>query len=68
MTADPLSSDRGSEWMNPETADADIQSSSSNNTTTQETSSSAEAKAPAAKAPAAKVEDVASAFDDLFNN
>lgn len=51
------------EWMNPETADADVQSSSS----TSEPKADEDA-ASAKAAPAAKVEDVASAFDDLFNN
>ena len=50
------------EWMNPETADADVQTPAASSNDTE-----AEA-APAKAAPiAAKVEDVASAFDDLFN-
>jgi hypothetical protein len=49
------------EWMNPETADADV------STPAASTDNETEA-APTKAAPiAAKVEDVASAFDDLFN-
>jgi hypothetical protein len=50
------------EWMNPETADADVQ------TPAALSNESEPEAAPTKAAPiAAKVEDVASAFDDLFN-
>ena len=46
------------EWMNPENADSDVE----------ETEEQAPAAAPKSTAPAAnKVDDVASAFNDLFN-
>jgi hypothetical protein len=47
------------EWMNPENADADVETSNS---------TSADASEPATtKAPTNKVENVADAFNDLFN-
>jgi hypothetical protein len=50
------------EWMNPETADADVQTPAASSNDVEAES------APTKAAPiAAKVEDVASAFDDLFN-
>jgi len=48
------------EWMNPENADSDVETSNEKTSTT-------ESSAPAAPA-AEKKTDVASAFDDLFNN
>ena len=48
--------------MNPETADADVAAPAASNDDNGMT------EAPAKSTPAAKVEDVASAFDDLFNN
>ena len=48
------------EWMNPENADSDVAAS-----TEEETSTPAKTTTP--KASVNKVEDVASAFNDLFN-
>jgi hypothetical protein len=48
-----------SEWMNPENADSDI--------ATEEEEEATEAKGKPAKPVAGKVDDVASAFNDLFN-
>ena len=57
------------EWMNPETADADVAAPSNTaSTSDDEDEDEAQSPAPAKKsAPAPKVDDVASAFNDLFN-
>ena len=53
------------EWMNPENADADVKSNKTDNT---ESKSTEAPKAETPKAAVTKNEDVASAFDDLFNS
>jgi hypothetical protein len=57
------------EWMNPETADADVAApANAASTSDDEDEDEAQSPAPAKKsAPAPKVDDVASAFNDLFN-
>ena len=54
------------EWMNPETADADVKAPA-NTTESEDEDEDAPAPAKSKAAPAPKVDDVASAFNDLFN-
>ena len=56
-----------SEWMNPENVDADVATPSSSTTSNDDDDDEPAKPAKASKPVAGKVEDVASAFNDLFN-
>ena len=55
------------EWMNPENEDADVTTPSSSTTSNDDDDDEPAKPAKASKPVAGKVEDVASAFNDLFN-